>query len=140
MQITNLGELCQKTEMELLSYKNFGETSLREIKQLLGSKGLSLGMTREQLIAKRRQDIDRDVLEKNKDKQDIFRMPVSELALSARPRARLEKAHITTIGELVSRTPEELLGMKNFGQVSLNEIRQKLANYGLTLKEPDPDV
>jgi DNA-directed RNA polymerase subunit alpha len=135
MQITTLGELSQKTELELLSYKNFGETSLREIKQLLGSKSLSLGMSKEQLAAKRRPEIDKEILEKNKDKQDVLRLPVSQLELSARPRACLEKAHITTIGELISKTPEELLSVKNFGQVSLNEIRQKLAKYGLSLKE-----
>jgi tetratricopeptide (TPR) repeat protein len=136
MQITTLGDLSQKSELELLSYKNFGETSLREIKQLLAAKGLSLGMSREQLIGKKRPGIDKEILEKNKDKQDILRLPVSQLDLSARPRACLEKAHITNIGELISKTPEELLSVKNFGQVSLNEIRQKLVKYGLTLKEP----
>src|SRR5262249_34149064 len=43
MNIKSLGDLLRTTEQELLSYKNFGETSLNEIKSLLASKGLRLG-------------------------------------------------------------------------------------------------
>src|ERR1700749_148040 len=43
MNIRTLGDLLKTTEQELLSYKNFGETSLHEIKALLAQKGLRLG-------------------------------------------------------------------------------------------------
>src|SRR5207247_6825780 len=43
MNIRSLVDLLRTTEQELLSYKNFGETSLNEIKALLASKGLRLG-------------------------------------------------------------------------------------------------
>src|SRR5881227_210069 len=43
MNLRTLGDLLRTTEAELLSYKNFGETSLNEIKALLASKGLRLG-------------------------------------------------------------------------------------------------
>ncbi len=43
MNIRTLGDLLKTTEQELLSYKNFGETSLNEIKALLAQKGLRLG-------------------------------------------------------------------------------------------------
>jgi DNA-directed RNA polymerase subunit alpha len=43
MQIRTLGDLLKITEAELLSYKNFGEQSLVEIKNMLSSKGLRLG-------------------------------------------------------------------------------------------------
>src|SRR6185436_18237744 len=43
MNIRSLGDLLKTTEAELLSYKNFGETSLNEIKALLAQKGLRLG-------------------------------------------------------------------------------------------------
>jgi len=42
--ITLIGELVQKTEMEMLKTKNFGRKSLKEIKEILGSMGLNLGM------------------------------------------------------------------------------------------------
>src|SRR3954452_18878350 len=47
MNIRNLGDLLKVTEAELLGYKNFGETSLNEIKALLASKGLRLGQALE---------------------------------------------------------------------------------------------
>src|SRR5438270_8495255 len=47
MNIRSLGDLLRTTEAELLSYKNFGETSLNEIKALLASKGLRLGQAAE---------------------------------------------------------------------------------------------
>lgn len=42
--IKYIGELCQKSEAEMLKTKNFGRKSLNEIKEILGSMGLSLGM------------------------------------------------------------------------------------------------
>src|SRR6266550_4467595 len=48
MNIRSLGDLLRTTEQELLSYKNFGETSLNEIKSLLASKGLRLGQSAEE--------------------------------------------------------------------------------------------
>ena len=47
MNIRTLGDLLNITEAELLSYKNFGETSLREIKAILETKNLRLGMALE---------------------------------------------------------------------------------------------
>lgn len=55
--ITTVGELAQKTESEMLKYRNFGKKSLNEIKHKLEELGLSLGMTFEpavlQLLAKK---------------------------------------------------------------------------------------
>jgi DNA-directed RNA polymerase subunit alpha len=51
MNIMTLGDLVRQTEQELLSYKKFGETSLNEIKDILASKGLRLGMAREEAVA-----------------------------------------------------------------------------------------
>ncbi|HHI68955.1 MAG TPA: tetratricopeptide repeat protein, partial [Planctomycetes bacterium] len=49
MEIRTLGDLVKKTEQELLSYKNFGDTSLMEIKEILRQKGLRLGLGREEI-------------------------------------------------------------------------------------------
>ncbi len=49
MGVNTLGDLCRTSEAELLASKNFGETSLVEIKEMLASKGLRLG----QLAAER---------------------------------------------------------------------------------------
>ncbi len=48
MNIETIGDLLSTSEAQLLAYKNFGETSLREIKVILDSKGLRLGMALEE--------------------------------------------------------------------------------------------
>lgn len=50
MNIITLGDLVKKSEAELLSYKNFGETSLTEIKEMLTKLGLKLGQTEPLII------------------------------------------------------------------------------------------
>ena len=64
--------------------------------------------------------------------------PVSELELSVRASNCLETANIKTIRELVTKEEKDMLEYKNFGRTSLNEIKEQLANMGLTLGM-DPD-
>lgn len=59
--------------------------------------------------------------------------PVADLELSVRAGNCLETANIKTIRELVVKTEKEMLEYKNFGKTSLNEIKDQLANMGLTL-------
>jgi len=135
MKIHTLGDLLNITEVELLSYKNFGETSLREIKSILEPKGLILGMALEveQLpsveISEGTVAIDEDEGLRNK--------PVDDLQLSVRARKCLQKLNLRSIGELTHKTEAELLGVKNFGVTSLNEINKALTNLGLSLRSLD---
>ena len=62
---------------------------------------------------------------------------IEELDLSERPRNCLKRAQINTIGELVQRTPDELLAITNFGQKSLDEVAQRLDERGLSLRSKD---
>ena len=54
-----LGDLTRTTEQELLASKNFGETSLVEIREMLQSKGLELGQFADQIAKKSRPTIPR---------------------------------------------------------------------------------
>jgi DNA-directed RNA polymerase subunit alpha len=58
---------------------------------------------------------------------------VEELELSVRSYNCLKNANIRTIGELVQKTEAEMLKTKNFGRKSLNEIKEILAEMGLSL-------
>lgn len=62
---------------------------------------------------------------------------IKDLELSVRSRNCLRKAGIHTLGELVNKRVSDLLEIKNFGKKSLNEIREKLAQFGLKLKDDD---
>ncbi len=60
-------------------------------------------------------------------------LPIEALDLSERPRNCLRRAQIKTVGELVQRTPDDLLNITNFGQKSLEEVQAKLDELGLSL-------
>ena len=61
-------------------------------------------------------------------------LPIEELDLSERPRNCLKRAQINTIGELLQKNEEDLLNITNFGQKSLDEVKAKLDERGLTLR------
>jgi DNA-directed RNA polymerase subunit alpha len=132
MGIQTLGDLARTTEEEILASKNFGETSLIEIKDMLASKGLSLGQIAAQ--AATAEVGEPEVLEPSADEQETHTLPITDLNLSVRARKCTTKLGITTIGDLVRRTAEDLLECKNFGVTSLNEVREKLSDRGLKLR------
>lgn len=131
MNILTLGDLVEQTEAELLAYKNFGETSLNEIKEILGSKGLRLGMARDEAVAS--VDVGRNRYA-GMENADALNRPLSDLELSIRARRTVETLGCLTLGDIVQHSEEELLGMPNFGQTSLIELRERLEQFGLKLK------
>jgi DNA-directed RNA polymerase subunit alpha len=60
-------------------------------------------------------------------------MNLAELNLSVRATNCLESENITTVRDLVSRTEEQLLEVRNFGETTLAEVREKLSDIGLRL-------
>lgn len=145
MNIRTLGDLTRTTEIALLASKNFGETSLSEIKQIMDSKGLRLGMALEAGERGGNTGISRpshqtpvptgpSAIEISPEERAVLGKPISELNLSVRSRKCMSKLTLQTIGDLVSRTGDELLECKNFGVTSLNEVREKLSEMGLKLR------
>ncbi|NGO40080.1 DNA-directed RNA polymerase subunit alpha [Limisphaera ngatamarikiensis] len=63
----------------------------------------------------------------------LLNMSVNEIELSVRAANCLNNANITTVGQLAMKTEQEMLKYRNFGKKSLNEIKEKLAQLGLTL-------
>lgn len=142
--IVTLGDLTRISETELLAGKNFGETSLSEIQEMMESKGLRIGqMLRPEATpevapmsvtpavgggAAPVQD------ELPPEQRALLERPVADLNLSVRARKCLSRLGIATMGEIVSRTPDELLSVRNFGVTSLNEIRLKLTDFDLRLR------
>jgi DNA-directed RNA polymerase subunit alpha len=132
MNIRTLGDLTRVTEAQLLASKNFGETSLEEIKIIMNQKGLRIGQSLEQ--GQQYEFRYRPQPNLTPEEQAVLNKPVSELNLSVRARKCMNRLNITTLGELVVRTADELLEAKNFGITSLNEVREKLQQYGLKLR------
>jgi DNA-directed RNA polymerase subunit alpha len=61
-------------------------------------------------------------------------MPIEDLDLSERPRNCLKRAQVNTVGELLRKSDDDLLAITNFGQKSLDEVKEKLNERGLALR------
>jgi len=130
--INSVSDLVTRTEQELLSCKNFGETSLREIKMVLAQRGMRLGMSSSELFGEHRAVVGRP------GDQNILDKLVGELDLSVRSRRCMERLGIVTLRDLTEKSERELLSGKNFGRTSLKEIKEKLAGSELKLAD-DPE-
>ncbi len=131
MGVMTLGDLTETSEQELLSSKNFGETSLVEIRDMLQSKGLELG----QFAAKwREEEPTYDPTSMSDDERALLDRPIADLNLSVRARKCMVRLGLSTIGELLRCTGDDLLECKNFGVTSLNEVREKLTEAGMKLR------
>jgi len=73
--------------------------------------------------------------EAGKDK--ILEMTIEELDLSVRSFNCLKRANINTVEDLVSKTQDEMIKVRNLGRKSLEEVMQKLAMMGLSLASDD---
>ncbi|MFM8387243.1 MAG: DNA-directed RNA polymerase subunit alpha C-terminal domain-containing protein [Planctomycetia bacterium] len=146
MNIETLGDLVRKTEAELLAYKNFGETSLQEIKDILAQKKLRLGMQVEDdaegldLRTKPASDDDVSALfgGRDEDEDDAGGDPrndgILSLGLSTRTRRALEALGVGTVGELTEQSEAALRESKTVGVTSTLEVQKKLKDLGLTLR------
>ncbi len=135
MNIRSLGDLLKITEAELLSYKNFGESSLQEIKAMLTQKNLRLGQGLEDAHRAARRALQDQY--KGTGQEQTLGKPVTDLNLSVRARKALQLLNIQTLGDLASHTEAELMGIKNFGATSLTEIKDRLVEFGLGLRKLD---
>ncbi len=131
MGITTLGDLTRVTEIELLNSKNFGETSLVEIREMMGNKGLMIGQFAHQ-NEEEQEPVDLSHL--TPDEQALMDRPMSDLNLSVRARKCMTRLGLTTIGELIRKSADDLLECKNFGVTSLTEVREKLEQASLKLR------
>ncbi len=132
MNIRTLGDLLRVTEAELMGYKNFGEASLNEIKQMLSVKGLRLGQGLEEQHRRVRKQVYDSM--RGSGNEQVLGRPVTDLGLSVRARKALQLLGIHTLGDLAARTEAELMGVKNFGATSLDEVKAKLTEQGLALR------
>ena len=62
-------------------------------------------------------------------------LPIEDMDLSVRSYNCLKREGVATVGELVQKTEQDLLDIRNFGQKSIEEVKQKLAEMGLSLAD-----
>jgi DNA-directed RNA polymerase subunit alpha len=76
---------------------------------------------------------------KEETPESVLDMRIEDLELSARSLNCLKQAGVNSVAELVKYSEEDVMSMKNFGLKSLNEVKEKLSEYKLSLK-PGPAV
>ena len=78
------------------------------------------------------------VVEKVETQRDkVLEMPIEELDLSVRSFNCLKRANINTVEDLISKTQDEMIKVRNLGRKSLEEVEHKLAMMGLSLASDD---
>lgn len=81
-----------------------------------------------------------EVDEEEKKIRELLDTPVEELELSVRSSNCLKNAQVKTIGDLTRKTDEEIAKFRNFGKKSLQEIKDKLKSWGLSLGMTDYSI
>ena len=78
------------------------------------------------------------VVEKTEQQRDkVLEMTIEELDLSVRSFNCLKRANINTVEDLISKTQDEMIKVRNLGRKSLEEVEHKLAQMGLSLADED---
>jgi DNA-directed RNA polymerase subunit alpha len=125
MNIFTLGDLISISEQEMLNYKNFGETSLKEVKEMLDHRNLRLGMLRE-----------REERTLSKADQKLLNESIDKLELGDKTMAMLGKLGITRIGDLEHYDDLQLYRSEDSGQSLVQELSTAMGALGFKLEMP----
>ena len=74
------------------------------------------------------------VEKENDEREKVLEMSIDELELSVRSFNCLKRAGINTVEELTSKTPDDMMKVRNLGRKSLEEVLEKLKELGLSLR------
>ena len=73
----------------------------------------------------------------NKDKEKVLEMTIEELDLSVRSFNCLKRAGINTVEDLINKSEDDMMKVRNLGRKSLEEVIQKLNNLGFDLRKEE---
>ncbi len=129
MNIFTLGDLISITEQEMLNYKNFGETSLKEVREMLTARNLRLGQLREH-----------ESRGMNRADQKVLADSVDKLELSEKAMSVLETLGVSRIGDIQQYSDIELYRVLQSGQSVVQELTTALAAIGVGINKPEFSV
>ena len=125
--ILSLGDICEKTMEDMTHIRNFGRKSLEEVLRKLEEYDLSLKDPEEEEVA----------TNTNSESEELLGKDIDEMELSIRSYNCLKRAGINTIGDLCSKSFEDMMRVRNLGRKSLEEVIDRLNYLGLLLSEHD---
>jgi DNA-directed RNA polymerase subunit alpha len=128
----------QVTDYDKLTLEVWTDGSVRPDEAVsIGAKILTEHLAIFVGLTDRGQDTEMMVEREDSGTNRLMEMPIEELDLSVRSYNCLKRAGINTVGELCSRTEEEMMKVRNLGRKSLEEVVEKLAALGLSLRQED---
>ncbi len=127
-KIEYVGELIQLSESDLLKIRDFGRRRLQEVKEVVADLGFRLGTYIENWLPP---GVTTELYAKLN--MTLFDFD-AETGLSVRASNALQCAGIHYVGELVQKSPTDLLKLPNFGRKSLTEVKAALAQIALRLE------
>lgn len=134
LNLIYIEDLVNLSEKDLLSIRDFGRKSLREINYFIEQYGLKLRSTLDSAEFNYKNNSINVKLKKDyADKYEILSTKILNTTLSIRTKNCLIELNIKDLGEAIQYGERELLRAKNFGKKSLNELNNYLAQYNLIL-------
>ena len=73
----------------------------------------------------------------DKGKEKVLEMTIEDLDLSVRSFNCLKRANINTVGDLINKSEEEMMKVRNLGKKSFDEVKEKLQSLGFELSSED---
>lgn len=143
LDVQTFGDLVAKADADIAAQKSFGEAVHQEIRALVAGKGFRFGYGAEAPVEAEGDLIDiPDAALPAKGpvplpagiEPRVLNIQLADMDLPLRVRKALVAMKAQSIGDLLTHTEAELLSLKNFGLTSLNELKAKLAEYGVNLR------
>ncbi|MCQ2537579.1 MAG: DNA-directed RNA polymerase subunit alpha [Lachnospiraceae bacterium] len=132
---TRVGQMTDYDKLTLDVYTN--GTLAPDEAVSLAAKVLSAHLDSFIQLSDRIDDI--EIIDKTEtdEKEKILEMSIDELELSVRSFNCLKRAGVNTVGELVNKTPDDMMKVRNLGRKSLEEVLIKLKELGLSLRQSE---
>lgn len=128
----------QVTDYDKLTLDIWTDGSIQADEALsLGAQTLSKHLNLFIHLTEKVEEEEADVEEDEDDKEKVLELTIEELDLSVRSYNCLKRAGINTVQELILKTEEEMMKVRNLGKKSLEEVQNKLTELGLALKEAE---
>lgn len=130
---TRVGQI---TDYDRLTLDVWTDGSIRADEAIsLGAKILSKHLSLFINLTEKTDEVEIASEDGENDKEKILEMTIEELDLSVRSYNCLKRAGINTVEELIRRSDEEMMKVRNLGKKSLEEVQNKLKELGLTLRK-----
>ncbi len=132
---TRVGQMTDYDKLTLDVYTN--GTLAPDEAVSLAAKVLSAHLDSFIQLSDRADDV--EIIDKTEtdEKEKILEMSIDELELSVRSFNCLKRAGVNTVGELVNKTPDDMMKVRNLGRKSLEEVLIKLKELGLSLRQSE---